>query len=438
MNSTPHTEPYRVHTEKDMDRTYTVVTLYPLKDFILLGYQMEMLARNPLSTILSADTKRKNDEVQFYFDITGKGSIKDYLHTHRLSKSQFIGLLTEVMNVMQSGSNLLLNESNFIMRDENIYYDPKTSSLSFLYLPVKMAAEGYKDVKDFIIRLITKTAFIEIHPGDDFLHRIIEYIKKEDFNPEAFSRFLIRMKNEDVGQNSPAAPLFEPAPEPAKNKPAGLSAGKSQAVSVTVLVLLQALILCGATALVQVSRNYGFDTISSYAGAFTFAALCELLAVRYFINRKKRLAEEGGKIPPKNPDMSVSNPMKSIDKTAEPLSKPPKGNIQEETALLTDSPAPQAYLITGTNGDTEQHEVTKDSFIIGRSESLSDMPINEKAVGRVHAELITRGRDYFIMDKESKNGTYLNHEKLVEKREYKLNSDDILIFANREYRFIVK
>jgi len=59
------------------------------------------------------------------------------------------------------------------------------------------------------------------------------------------------------------------------------------------------------------------------------------------------------------------------------------------------------------------------------------------AVGKVHAEIISRDGRYFVKDLNSKNGTFVNGVRIAANTEYEIKNNDKITFANSEYVFII-
>ena len=79
-------------------------------------------------------------------------------------------------------------------------------------------------------------------------------------------------------------------------------------------------------------------------------------------------------------------------------------------------------------GNTEKKEYYFDhSFTIGRSEDCS-IQINEGSISRLHIEVVLENTKWWIIDKQSSNGTFLNGSK-IEKTEIK-NSTSIELAKN--------
>ena len=76
-------------------------------------------------------------------------------------------------------------------------------------------------------------------------------------------------------------------------------------------------------------------------------------------------------------------------------------------------------------------EIQKSLFSIGKGTD-NDFVIDNKAVSRRHAVVQIQNGDYFLIDKESTNFTYLNGSRLEKEVPYKLASNDSIRRADEE------
>ena len=75
------------------------------------------------------------------------------------------------------------------------------------------------------------------------------------------------------------------------------------------------------------------------------------------------------------------------------------------------------------------------TVIIGKSGELSDRVISMATVSRVHARIRFSEGEYYIMDLNSRNGTFVNGELLPGGEEVKISDGDGISFADAVYRF---
>jgi len=106
-----------------------------------------------------------------------------------------------------------------------------------------------------------------------------------------------------------------------------------------------------------------------------------------------------------------------------------------ETVLLSDYMGAHALLVSMKEGSSEKIKISKKHSVIGRNPEVCDIVISERAVGRVHAELTVKDGSYYLIDKNSKNGTMINENRLTGGVEYKIHNGDIITFANVQFRF---
>lgn len=83
-------------------------------------------------------------------------------------------------------------------------------------------------------------------------------------------------------------------------------------------------------------------------------------------------------------------------------------------------------------------DVNKPVFRIGKERSYVDYFVtNNNAVSRSHADIITRGSRFFIVDLNSKNRTYVNGQVIPVQYEIEIFNNDRIKLANEEFIFTV-
>ena len=122
------------------------------------------------------------------------------------------------------------------------------------------------------------------------------------------------------------------------------------------------------------------------------------------------------------------------------------GLLDEETGLIVDDNA------TGLLDETSQvHfptlfrvftnetiQINKPVFRIGKEKSFVDYFVsNNNAVSRSHADIVTRGQRYYVIDLNSKNKTYINGQPLPVQQECEIFNGNQLRLANEEFVFYV-
>lgn len=119
-------------------------------------------------------------------------------------------------------------------------------------------------------------------------------------------------------------------------------------------------------------------------------------------------------------DNQLHNDEPGIDEI--PPNEPPVGN---------------AYIIRKSTG--EKIEITGTNFIVGKSPEYAKYVIrNNRAISRVHATFIIRNGTYYIADNDSKNGTFVNGQKIDFENMAELCDGDTIQLANEKFKFAVK
>ena len=100
--------------------------------------------------------------------------------------------------------------------------------------------------------------------------------------------------------------------------------------------------------------------------------------------------------------------------------------INQEIAIL---------LVQEGNSPKTQWPLAESTMIIGR-DSDSDVQIDDRQVSRRHAEINRTPEGYMLRDLGSKNGTYLNGERVSEKPQLIHNGDEVGIALCAKLTFV--
>ncbi len=113
---------------------------------------------------------------------------------------------------------------------------------------------------------------------------------------------------------------------------------------------------------------------------------------------------------------------------------PPQPVIRPTVCLAMCQSRPLGILTYQGNGVMADIHLEAGISRIGYGDSV-EIQIEKETVSQLHARIEKEGESYYIEDLNSTNGTYVNDEPLVYKERRKLNSNDIVCFADVRYRF---
>jgi len=102
----------------------------------------------------------------------------------------------------------------------------------------------------------------------------------------------------------------------------------------------------------------------------------------------------------------------------------------------TDDGERKLALVRRANG---QHTViTHNNFHIGRGQNMVDLYVDSKTmyIGADHAYIMMQGSEYFIIDNNSRNHTWINGEKIESSRPYPIHAGDMLRLADEYFEVV--
>lgn len=77
-------------------------------------------------------------------------------------------------------------------------------------------------------------------------------------------------------------------------------------------------------------------------------------------------------------------------------------------------------------------EINKSKFVIGKSSGDVDLS-GYNMLSRVHCEIVNSDGNYYIIDKNSTNGTYVNNSRIPSEKMIPIKSGDNILLADLEY-----
>lgn len=88
-------------------------------------------------------------------------------------------------------------------------------------------------------------------------------------------------------------------------------------------------------------------------------------------------------------------------------------------------------IISADDGSVTQ--IMQFPYLVGKLQGKVNMAIDSEMVSRIHAKFIRKENNVYIMDMNSKNGTYINGIRIHTYEEKQLNPGDKVRFADMEY-----
>jgi hypothetical protein len=423
--------------ESDLSKSYVVAKVLD-KDRIL-DFQVEMLTGNNIAGILNFDLRYSNGDTFFYYDITSKLALSQYIR-RKTKKAHIIRILASVCDILTNCRGYLLSDKNFLFDGDYIFINPSTLEVFMVYIPIKTEEIAVEKLRRLISYIAVNSNSMESEDCHSVLYHIVNFCRGDAFNTAEFSRFLkgLASGNNDMEntecrndpnnllnkKNERLEKVSDSIQTDKREKSEKRKEGKSPKQGrVLLCILLQVLILTAVSLVVYISKPIHKNSVSTYAGIGMIAGAIDMLAVRWLLKGRR--------------DSTLKKREEKPLRTAERHSRKAENIVQRnDTILLQDSNCKYPCLKCLSDGINEEIKITKSGFVIGRLKDQVDHVMDNKAVGKVHAVITEKDGEYYIKDLNSRNGTYINNTRIECNKEFPVKNGDTITIANRDYMFI--
>ena len=349
-------------------------------EFVEVGYEEKMLQENTVDALLEFYTMEKNGYLQFWYDISGKKSLRDFLEQEGVTQENLYLLFRGIADAYSRLSEFLIGEEGIYMDPDTVFLEYKKREV-FVYLcycPLHHVEymEQLRSILRYIIAAVDhrKTEVTElcyelfaVSEQSVFslcdLMQIIE--QKKTKTPEIMEEDILAAA-EDAGVD-----LFE---EETKDEP------ETKGI---------------------------FDSIKE----------------NFLKWRKKFFHKKEEWFPPEDEMCDLEFDEVECD---------------TETVLLAENPnfcCGKLLYEGGGNGDKD-YVISHSPFRIGTKEGGNDAVLHSPVVSRYHAKIYKRDGAYYLEDLNSKNGTYLNGQMISYHEAMPIKSKDTISFADVVYRVV--
>ena len=209
--------------------------------------------------------------------------------------------------------------------------------------------------------------------------------------------------------------------------------------------------VCGATETQDIAKLEKAETnwlmIGLIAGIVVIVVVVVIIIIVVAGGSKKKAAPAPAPAmapvhqPAPQPQPQYSAPRAPVPPVA-PSYQPPVDNGAGETTVLNDGAGETTVLGGASNAtlfrlkNNETIVVSGNEFVIGKERSRANYCISDNSsISRAHAKLVRRGSDFFVVDMNSTNFTFVNGIKLAGGQEHPVRSGDKIKLADEEFEF---
>lgn len=101
----------------------------------LSGYESMMLNKNRIPGLLSLQITNKDEWQQFWYDISGRHSLENWVKIHRPGVDFLKKFVSALQNVLKQTGEYLLNADGISLAPNHIFVDAKEQEIGFCYMP---------------------------------------------------------------------------------------------------------------------------------------------------------------------------------------------------------------------------------------------------------------------------------------------------------------
>lgn len=441
---------YSVSYQNDALHSYMVFKLK--QGDKLIDYQIKMLKENPAQSFLPMHKNQFDNEVFIYYDITSKITMEQFFSRRKLNRHEFLTIIKSFIKTLQTGKRYLLQGGAYILDIRYLYINPSSLDIFVAYMPCETSSDVSEELRSFLIDLIVyKVAFLHPEEGS-FVYRLLSLLKDEAFSLEQLDRLVYDIAieygsgAEDNKKISVKAAASQEGFRAAEGKHAALvqkrqlpkaSPNKNM---VLIFMLVQFFFAASTLLLVNfiIKKNQGLD-VYSLTGILLLVLSMDFLTVKRLGVLKAKMKGASA--------ASANNDKEEISQAKEAKGQKEKRKVLRDiqkyeaaydmdTSVLIDEPEVYPFLAGCSDNQQERIILNKPSFIIGRLKNQADYISSNSTVGKVHAEIICQDGAYYVRDLNSRNGTYINGERIVSNALHAIKNNDSIAFANSEYKFI--
>lgn len=117
-------------------------------------YELMVFTYNKVPELLPIETIITDGEISFWYDITGRQTLTDYLGRREVDLDLLLLLFQSIDKVINKIKDFLLEETAIVLEPEYIYMDFERSRLEFVYLSGRETdiKKSFQELMEFILR----------------------------------------------------------------------------------------------------------------------------------------------------------------------------------------------------------------------------------------------------------------------------------------------
>lgn len=344
-----------------------------------------MMVNNDIEGFLPVQPVQVENDRYFRYDITGLVTMKEYLGEY-VKKDRLLKVFYGIANTIRESSEYMINWTSFSLERKEIYVNPENGDVRLLCLPL-LTVINDGNICNFFKNVLFSSQF-DLDENGDYVGKLITFLNPKSYTLDKFIYELEDMLGLEHKE------VVEEEDEEDTTVEAETEEDKSDA---------------------DVEKEPAEDTEQEAANDDDTEIQPEL---------EENIAETSDEVIDE----------KVTEETIETDEVSGKDAETEEVTPTVSKPEIEPYLIRLSNN--QEIKIDKDSFYIGKDEKNVDYCISDNlAIDDKHAYIIRHGKEYFVVDNNSKNHTYLNRVLIGTDEEIFIPHGAQLRFADEDFEF---
>ena len=352
------------------------------------SYEVEMILKNTMKTLLPLHVLRVDGEVQLFYDISSKQTLKDCTGRAKLSAGTIRTLFETIDQMIKEMKNYLLDMESVLLDLEHIY--TKEGSFYFCYCPWKKQ-EVLAAFRTMLEEILGELDYRDTE-GVELAYHLYQNACRGDFHISKILEEHFRKEDEtlNVPIKGDSCLLFEGCeeweagtPDIVKDKTKNQEKKKKRLLSRILQFFMK--------------KQENEKTLKEQS------------------DDEERTCEE---------PFFCYEPMESYTQVLE--------SADANTTLLENMPT-GCWRLRPLLPGYEEFCITGETFLVGKKRDEVEGYIGRDTISRIHSRLFVRQERLYIADANSTNGTFVNEIAIAPGKEMEIFAGDRILFADVGY-----
>lgn len=418
------------------------------------GYEVQMLINNNINGLLEFNLQSQEGYMAYAYNINGRHSLQQLLRSESADYDKIKGWLLDIYNMYREVEAYLISIDSISLKYEDIYISDRDGKACFCYEPcsdgkainnLQHFVEGllkYINSKDVMAMELVHSLYEKVSTGDFSVEDMAIYVGKgrEQEPLKSIVEDKENIAHSPVGKAIEINKEYQYEEEVENNKEIA-----TEKKVPTYKLLYMGAITLNILALLYIGINLASGHILTvyYKIAVVLILLLGITIYLYITSGDSGKKKDEADIAMEEyirEEQPNSMGIDAYDSKSEEIIIVGR----EATTMLTDT---EATTILNQDGvdivklvlesviGGIHYEAVRDNVMIGSSKD-NDIVLSDTGVSRIHANMFFQLGNWYIVDCNSTNGTYINDCRVDAELAVMVTDKDVLSFGNAEYKIV--